>query len=72
MGRLYKKVLTHGTGTRYSIYILPITIIIMIPIIVRATQVNRADPKIGGVRLVWVFTWIESVWLSFWGTRFLT
>jgi hypothetical protein len=72
MGRLYEKVLTYGTGTRYSIYILPIAIIIMIPIIVGATQVNRTDPKIGGVRLAWFFTWVEAVWLSFWAMRFVT
>jgi hypothetical protein len=71
VGRLYEKVLTYGTGTRYSIYILPVAIIIMIPTIVGATQVSRTDPKIGGVRLVWFFTWIESVWLSFWGMRFV-
>jgi hypothetical protein len=52
-------------------YILPVAIIIMIPTIVGATQVSRTDPKIGGVRLVWFFTWIESVWLSFWGMRFV-
>jgi len=56
MGRLDEKVLTYGSGTRNSIYILPIAIIILIPIIVRATQVSRTDPKIGGVRLVWFFT----------------
>jgi hypothetical protein len=72
MGRLYEKVLTYGTGTRYSIYILPIAIIIMIPIIVGATQVNRTDPKIGGVRLAWFFAWVEAVWLSFWAMRFVT
>jgi len=72
MGRLYEKVLTYGTGTRYSIYILPVAIIILIPIIVGATQVNRTDPKIGGVRLVWFFTWVEAVWLSFWAMRFVT
>lgn len=71
VGRLYEKVLTYGTSTRYSIYILPVAIIIMIPTIVGATQVSRTDPKIGGVRLVWFFTWIESVWLSFWGMRFV-
>ncbi|KAN0105937.1 hypothetical protein V8E51_008813 [Hyaloscypha variabilis] len=34
MGRLYERVLTYGTGTRYSIYILPVAIVILIPIIV--------------------------------------
>ena len=71
-GRMYEKILTYGTGTRYSTYILPTAIIILIPIIVGATQVNRTNPKIGGVRLVWFFAWIESVWLSSWAMRFVT
>jgi hypothetical protein len=56
MGQLYEKILKYGTGTRYSIYILPVALILMVPVIVGATQVSSSDPKIGGVRLVWFFT----------------
>lgn len=67
MGQFYAKLLTYGTGTRYSIYILPVALLLLIPIIVGATQISPShNPKIGGVRVVWFFTWIEAVWLSFW------
>ncbi|KAE8444835.1 hypothetical protein EG329_014190 [Mollisiaceae sp. DMI_Dod_QoI] len=72
MGRIYEKILTYSTGTRYSIYIIPVALILMIPVIVGATQVSsnpRKDPKIGGIRVVWFFTWIEAVWLSYWGMK---
>lgn len=74
MGHLYTKILRYSTGTRYSIYILPIALLLAIPVIVSATQVSSnpaQDPKIGGVRVVWFFTWIEAVWLTFWGVRFV-
>ena len=71
MGMLYAKVLTYSTGTRYSIYIVPAALILAIPVIVGATQVSVSDPKIGGIRVVWFFTWFEVVWLSFWGLKFV-
>ncbi|TVY38847.1 putative MscS family protein [Lachnellula occidentalis] len=73
-GKLYEKILTYGTGTRYSIYILPVALILAIPVIVGATQVSddpKKDPKIGGVRVVWFFTWFEAVWLTLWAMRFV-
>ena len=71
IGRLYNKVLAHGPWTRYTIYILPVAIILLIPIIVGATipVAMKNKPKIGGVRLQWFFTWFEGVWLSFWVSR---
>jgi hypothetical protein len=66
-GKFYEKLLTYGTGTRYSIYILPVALILATPVIVGATQVSnnpKKDPKIGGVRVVWFSTWIEAVWLT--------
>jgi len=33
--------------------------------------VSRTDPKIGGIRVVWFFTWIESVWLTYWAMKFV-
>lgn len=66
MGQLYERILKYGTGTHYSIYSLPVAVVILIPIIAGATQVDRSDPKIGGIRIVWFFTWIEAVWLTLW------
>ncbi|KAI9833149.1 MAG: hypothetical protein M1819_003771 [Sarea resinae] len=67
MGKIYTKVLNFSVFARYIVYILPLAIAIAIPIIVGATVAEHAD--IGGVRIVWVFTWIEIVWLSLWGSK---
>lgn len=59
-------------GTRYSIYIIPVAVILAVPVIVGATQTSdnpKEDPKIGGVRVVWFFTWIEAVWLTLWAMK---
>ncbi|KAF1812813.1 hypothetical protein P152DRAFT_396145 [Eremomyces bilateralis CBS 781.70] len=64
MGRIYYKILNFSIVTRYFIYVLPLALAIAIPIIVGATAAKKA--KLGGVRIVWFFTWIEIVWLSVW------
>lgn len=69
VGKIYEKILTYSTGTRYSIYILPVGIIFVIPIILGATVWSNS--KIGGVKVDWFFTWIEAVWLTFWAMKFV-
>ena len=64
MGRFYKKVLRSSIIVRYIIYVLPLAAMIAIPIIVGATAAKGA--KIGGVRIVWFFAWVEIVWASLW------
>lgn len=71
-GAIYARILAYGTGTRYSIYIVPVAILLAIPVIVSATQVSNTDPRIGGIRLVWFFTWLLSVWLSLCGSIFVS
>ncbi|KAF2086727.1 hypothetical protein K490DRAFT_44024, partial [Saccharata proteae CBS 121410] len=67
MGRIYYKILHFSIITRYFIYVSPLALAIAVPIIVGATAAQ--DAKIGGVRIVWFFTWIEIVWLSVWGSK---
>lgn len=64
MGRIYSAVMNFSVITRYFVYVLPLAVLFAIPIIVGATAAPNAN--IGGVRLVWFFTWIEIVWLSLW------
>lgn len=64
MGRIYSAVLNFSVITRYFIYVLPLAVLIGIPIIIGATAAQ--DAAIGGVRIVWFFTWIEVVWISLW------
>ncbi|EEH03930.1 serine/threonine-protein kinase [Histoplasma capsulatum G186AR] len=69
MGELYNKILNYSVITRYFIYVLPLALLIAIPIIVGATIAQNA--AIGGVRIVWFFTWVEVVWLSLWGSKII-
>lgn len=64
MGQFYMKILHFSVVTRYLIYVLPFAVLIAIPIIIGATAAKTA--AIGGVRIVWFFTWVEVVWLSLW------
>ncbi|KAL8744805.1 MAG: hypothetical protein Q9184_007952 [Pyrenodesmia sp. 2 TL-2023] len=67
MGKIYDKVLNFSIVTRYFLYVLPLALLIAIPIIVGATAKQKA--AIGGVRIVWFFTWVEIVWLSLWVSK---
>lgn len=57
MGRIYTKILNFSIVTRYFLYVSPFALAIAIPIIVGATAAPNA--KIGGVRIVWFFVWVE-------------
>lgn len=67
MGKIYDKILNFSIVTRYFVYVLPLALIIATPIIVGATAAQRAE--IGGVRIVWFFSWVEIVWLSIWVSK---
>ena len=57
MGRIYNKILNFSIITRYFVYVSPLALCIAVPIIVGATAAPNA--KIGGVPIVWFFTWVE-------------
>jgi small-conductance mechanosensitive channel len=67
MGRIYRAIMNFSVITRYFIYVSPLALIIAIPIIIGATVAQ--DAEIGGVRIVWFFTWIEVIWLSLWVSK---
>ena len=67
MGYIYDKILNFSIVTRYFLYILPVAILISIPIIIGATAAQGSN--IGGVRIVWVFSWLLIVWFSLWVSK---
>ncbi|KAL8721056.1 MAG: hypothetical protein Q9181_007789 [Wetmoreana brouardii] len=67
MGKIYDKILNFSVVTRYFLYVLPLALIIAIPIIVGATA--KPEQSLGGVRIVWFFSWVEIVWLSLWVSK---
>lgn len=67
MGKIYHKILNFSIVTRYFLYVLPLALIIAIPIVIGATASPSAT--LGGVRIVWFFSWVEIVWLSLWVSK---
>jgi hypothetical protein len=57
MGKFYNAVLNFSVVTRYFIYVLPLALLLAVPILVGALAAK--DAMIGGVRIVWLFVWIE-------------
>ncbi|EME88708.1 uncharacterized protein MYCFIDRAFT_213383 [Pseudocercospora fijiensis CIRAD86] len=69
MGKIYDKILGFSIITRYFLYVLPLGLLIAVPIIVGSFYSEKNMPEIGGVSLVWFFTWVEIVWLSLWVSK---
>lgn len=67
MGHIYRRVMAFSTLTRYFVYVSPLALLFAAPIII--TAVTGSDAKIGGVLVMWFFTWVEIVWLSLWGAK---
>ena len=67
MGKIYNKILNFSVITRYLVYVLPVALIFAIPIIIGATVAPKAEA--GGVRIIWIFSWVEIVWFSLWGSK---
>jgi len=64
MGKIYNKVMNFSIIARYFVYVLPLAALIAAPIVIGATAAQHA--RLGGVKILWLFTWIEVVWLSLW------
>jgi hypothetical protein len=68
LARIFKKV--HGSSwlVRYFVYISPLTIILLIPVLLGKLLFKQAT--VGGVELFWFSIWLEIVWLTLWAGRF--
>jgi hypothetical protein len=67
ISKFFKRV--HGSSflVRYFVYITPVVLIILIPLLLGALLFKNAS--VGGVRLIWFSIWLEIVWLSLWAGR---
>ena len=67
VARLFKKVHNSSFIVRYIIYITPLVLILLIPLLLGALLFTTAT--VGGVKLVWFSIWLEIVWLTLWAGR---
>jgi hypothetical protein len=70
IGRFYKKVVNFSIITRYFVYILPVSLILVIPTIIFALPDNR-NKYLGKTRMIaWLFfLWLNIIWLSLWVSK---
>lgn len=68
LGRFYEKLINFSIVTRYLIYIFPLSLILAIPTLIGGFGPGK-DAKIGGVRMVWFFLWIQIIWISLWASK---
>jgi hypothetical protein len=69
LGRFYHKVVNFSIVTRYLVYVAPIALLIAAPIIIYAVLDPTAVFASTGVRVIWFWTWIETIWLSIWASK---
>jgi small-conductance mechanosensitive channel len=67
--KFFKKVHNSIWIVRYFIYITPLVLIILIPLLLAAFLFQ--DAHVGGVELIWFCIWLEIVWLTLWAGRIL-
>lgn len=67
MGRIYYMILNFSIVTRFLLYIIPVAVILAVPIIIGATVAQGST--IGGVRIVWFFSWLLIVWVALWTSK---
>lgn len=65
--RVFKKIHDSNWLIRYFMYIVPLVLIILIPLLIGGLVFNKAT--VGGVYLLWFCVWLEIVWLTLWGAR---
>ena len=66
-GRMFNKIHDSNWLIRYFMYIVPLVLIILIPLLIGALVFKSAT--VGGVRLLWFTVWLEIIWLTLWGAR---
>ena len=66
-GRMFKRIHDSNWLIRYFMYIVPLVLIILIPLLIGGLVFKRAT--VGGVRLLWFTVWLEVIWLTLWGAR---
>ncbi|KAF2716398.1 hypothetical protein K431DRAFT_307814 [Polychaeton citri CBS 116435] len=71
-GKFVKKVHQSNFVVRWVVYITPLTLILLIPLLLGALKYkNSPHALVGGVELMWFMIWLEIVWLTLWLGRLI-
>jgi hypothetical protein len=64
LAKIFKKIHHSSFLVRYFLYISPLCILLLIPLLFGLLLFKEAT--VGGVRLFWFGIWLEIVWLTLW------
>lgn len=67
LAKFFKKIHESSFLVRYFVYITPVTLLLLIPILLGLLLFKRST--VGGVELRWFGVWLEIVWLTLWLAR---
>jgi len=67
LSKFFKKAHNSIWPIRYFIYITPLVLVFLIPLLLGAFVFKEAS--VGGVKLIWFCIWLEIVWLTLWAGR---
>lgn len=69
IARLIKRVHQSSVLVRWFVYITPLTLIILVPLLLGLLVFK--DASVAGVKLFWFSIWLMIVWLSLWAARII-
>ncbi|KUL89750.1 hypothetical protein ZTR_00542 [Talaromyces verruculosus] len=67
IAKVLKRIHSSSFLVRYFFYIMPLTLILLIPLLLGALVFKSAN--VGGVKLLWFSVWLEIFWLTLWAGR---
>ncbi|KEF58420.1 uncharacterized protein A1O9_06346 [Exophiala aquamarina CBS 119918] len=69
VAKFFKYVHESSWLVRYFTYIVPVTVILLTPILIGALTAPGQNANVGSVKLLWFGVWLEIVWLTLWAGR---
>jgi len=69
VAKFFKYVHESSWLVRYFTYIVPVTTILLTPILIGALTAPGQNANVGSVKLLWFGVWLEIVWLTLWAGR---
>ncbi len=72
MGRFYNTIIGFSVVTRYLVYVVPVAVLLVIPIVVLPLTGDKDRVSLGDERrhsLFFLFLWIEISWLALWAGK---
>lgn len=71
VAKFFKYIHESSFIVRYFTYIVPVTALLLIPVLIGALVPAGQNANVGGVELLWFGVWLEIVWLTLWAGRIL-